>query len=124
MFSDCYQQMTRTYTFTFQQGNLVAMFAILGLNKMKINLELMAEFWQISQENQRNLTRLLENYELLEPHSLVGKKNEGLSYYLREYEALCEEFHVALSLKDFFTIKSKVVGDVDSSPHMGSLTET
>jgi hypothetical protein len=95
----------------------------MGLSKMKINPELMAEFWQVSQETQRNLTRLLEHCELLEPHSSVGKKNEGLSNYLREYEVLGEEFHAAMTLKDFCTIKSEVVGDVDASSHEGSLTE-
>jgi hypothetical protein len=81
----------------------------------------MVEFWQVSQETHRNLTRLLENRELLEPHPSVGKKNEGLSYYLREYEALGEEFHVAMTLNDFCTIKSEVVDDMDASSHEGSL---
>jgi hypothetical protein len=45
------------------------------LSKMKINPELMAKFWQVSQETQRNLTKLLEHRELLEPHLAIGKKN-------------------------------------------------
>jgi hypothetical protein len=110
-----------TYNFHFNSGNLVARFALMGLSKMKINPELMVEFWQVSQETQRNLTRLLEHCELLEPHSLVGKKNERLSDYLREHEALGEGFHVAMSLKDFCTIKYEEVGDVDASSHEGGL---
>jgi hypothetical protein len=64
---------------------------------MKTNQELMAEFSQVFQGYQKNLTTLLEHPELLEPHLSVGKKEEGF--------------------------KSEVVGDVNASPHDGSLTE-
>jgi hypothetical protein len=114
---------TNTYTFPFQQGNWVARFALMGLRKMKINLELMVEFCQVSEETQTNLKILLEHCELLEPRSSFGKKNEGLLDYLREYEALGEDFHASMTLKNFCTIKSKVVGDMDASSHEGSLKE-
>jgi hypothetical protein len=64
---------------------------------MKTNQELMAELLQVFQEYQKNLTTLLEHPELLEHHLSVGKKEEGF--------------------------KSEVVGDMNASPHDGSLTE-
>jgi hypothetical protein len=64
---------------------------------MKTNQELMAELSQVFQGYQKNLTTLLEHPELLEPHLSVGKKEEGFKY--------------------------EVVGDVNASPHDGSLTK-
>jgi hypothetical protein len=85
------------------------------LRKMKRNLKLMEIFWQVSQETKRNITRLLEHRELLETHSLVGNKNEGLTYYLWEYEVLGDEFHTTMLLKEFCTIKYELVGNGDAS---------
>jgi hypothetical protein len=78
---------------------------------------------QVLQENQKNITRLLENHELLEHHVSTGKKSGGFTDYLKEHKALGEEFHSTMLLKDFCTIKSEVIGDVDASSHEGSLTE-
>ena len=52
---------------------------------------------QVSQEYHKNLPTLLEHLKLLELHLLVVKKEEGFEF--------------------------EVVGDVDSSPRDGSLTE-
>jgi len=76
---------------------------------------------QVLQENQKNLTRLLEYRDFLEHHLSLAKKNEGLPGYWREYEVLSEEFHIPISLQEFCTIKSEVIGDMDASSHEGSL---
>jgi hypothetical protein len=67
---------------------------------MKTKQELMVELVQVLQENQKNLTRLLEHHKLLEHHVSIEKKKK--------------------KKKGF---KSKVVGEAKTSLREEGLTE-
>jgi hypothetical protein len=62
------------YLSIYSSDNLVSRLAFSGLRKMKTNQELLEELLQVSQEYQKNLTKLLEHRELLGHHLSVGKK--------------------------------------------------
>ena len=48
-----------------------------SLEKMKSNQELMEKMLQVLHGYQNNLTSLLENPKLLEPHASIGKEEVG-----------------------------------------------
>ena len=48
-----------------------------SLEKMKSNQELMAKMLQVLHGYQNNITSLLENPNLLEPHASIGKEEVG-----------------------------------------------